>query len=137
MNNASLNHLGEGTARGGVPSARLAIYNVCTSEGCNTSNMLAAFDDAIADGVDMVSISIGYVYPVKYLDDAIAIGSFHAMANGVLTSTSAGNMGPSPGSVTNVAPWLMSVAASSIDRKFTTKVVLGNNEDTIEVLDIK
>lgn len=134
MNNASLNHLGEGTARGGVPSARLAVYNVCTSEGCNSGSVLAAFDDAIADGVDMISISIGSSSHHTYLDDIIAIGSFHAMVHGVLTSASAGNSGPSPESVTNVAPWLMSVAASSIDRKFTTKVVLGNNEETVEVL---
>lgn len=119
MNNAILNHLGEGMARG-VPSARLSVYNACTSEACDSGSVLAAID-----GIDMISISIGSSSYHNYLNDIIAIGSFHAMVNGVVTSASAGNSGHSPASVINVAPWLMSISASSIYGKFTAKVVLG------------
>ena len=66
--------------------------------------MLAAFDDAIADAVDVISISIGYRFPVKYFNSAQAIGSFHAMRRGVVTSASAGNSGLSGGRVCKVAP---------------------------------
>jgi hypothetical protein len=62
----------------------------------------------------------------------IAIGAFHAMRRGVLTSASAGNSGLVGGKVSNVAPWMLSVAASSIDRQFIDRIVLGNG-DTIVV----
>ncbi|CAI0412172.1 unnamed protein product [Linum tenue] len=123
---ASLEGLGLGTARGGAPSARIAVYKICWADGCYDADILAAFDDAIADGVDIISVSLGATNPKGYFEDSIAIGTFHAMRHGILTSTSAGNDGPTPGSVNNAAPWLLSVAASSIDRKFMTKIQLGN-----------
>ncbi|KAK1549997.1 hypothetical protein Q3G72_012108 [Acer saccharum] len=123
----SLYGFGQGTARGGVPSSRIAVYKVCWSDSCSEVDVLAAFDDAIADGVDIISASIGHNIPLNYFDDSIAIGSFHAMRNGILTSISAGNDGPEPSTISNFAPWFLSVAASTIDRNFSTKVQLGNN----------
>ncbi|KAK1571479.1 hypothetical protein Q3G72_017857 [Acer saccharum] len=123
----SLYGFGQGTARGGVPSSRIAVYKVCWSDSCWDADILAAFDDAIADGVDIISISIGGNLPLDYFNDSIAIGSFHAMRNGILTSISAGNDGPELSTISNFAPWFLSVAASTIDRKFSTKVQLGNN----------
>lgn len=125
---ANLFGFAEGTARGGVPSARIAVYKVCWSDGCYDADILAAFDDAIADGVDIISVSIGASKLKNYFEDPIAIGAFHSMKKGILTSNSAGNDGPDPGSITNVSPWSLSVAASTIDRKFTTKVQLGNGQ---------
>ncbi|KAA8534157.1 hypothetical protein F0562_031650 [Nyssa sinensis] len=124
---ASLYGLGLGTARGGVPSARIAVYKICWSDGCYDVDILAAFDDAISDGVDIISLSVGGSIPLNYFSDSIAIGAFHAMKNGILTSTSAGNKGPGLASIVNFSPWSLSVAASTIDRKFFTKVQLGNN----------
>lgn len=128
VTSASLYGLGSGTARGGVPSARIAVYKVCWYDGCYGSDILAAFDDAIADGVDIISVSLGHAKPRDYFQDSISIGSFHAMRNGILTSTSAGNEGPGYRTVTNMSPWFLSVAASTIDRKFLTKVLLGNGK---------
>ncbi|XP_050210190.2 cucumisin-like [Mercurialis annua] len=125
VSSASLLGLGLGTARGGVPSARIAVYKICWSDGCSDADILAAFDDAIADGVDVISLSVGG-WPTDYFEDSIAIGAFHSMKNGILTSNSAGNSGPDPGSVSNCSPWSLSVAASTIDRKFMTPVKLGN-----------
>ncbi|XP_055960166.1 cucumisin-like [Mercurialis annua] len=125
VSSASLLGLGLGTARGGVPSARIAVYKICWSDGCSDADILAAFDDAIADGVDIISLSVGG-WPMDYFEDPIAIGAFHSMKNGILTSNSAGNSGPDPGSVSNCSPWSLSVAASTIDRKFMTPVKLGN-----------
>ncbi|KAL8150601.1 hypothetical protein V2J09_020409 [Rumex salicifolius] len=117
----SLSGLASGTARGGVPSARIAVYKVCWTDGvCSAADILAAFDDAISDGVDIISASIGSPNALPYFEDPIAIGSFHANRRGILSSTSAGNEGPSLGTVSNVAPWLLSVAASTIDRKIAT-----------------
>ncbi|XP_024042397.1 cucumisin [Citrus clementina] len=124
---ANLYGFSSGKARGCVPSARIAVYKICWSDGCDDADILAAFDDAIADGVDIISLSLGSSNPHEYFNDSIAIGTFHAMRNGILTSASAGNDGPSRSTITNVAPWFISVAASTIDRKFSTKVQLGNN----------
>ncbi|KAK9143579.1 hypothetical protein Syun_012979 [Stephania yunnanensis] len=50
------------------------------------------------------------------------------MKGGVLTVASAGNDGPSIGSLENFAPWIFTVGASGIDRLFRSKVVLGNGK---------
>ncbi|KAL6275763.1 hypothetical protein ACE6H2_019364 [Prunus campanulata] len=114
--------LANGTARGGVPAARIVVYKVWGPPLGH--NVLAAFDDAIADGVNIISISMGN-------DDPVAIGAFHAMKKGILTSQSAGNMGLKVASVVSVAPWILTVAASSIDRRFTDKVVLANGKTLV------
>ncbi|KAK7305805.1 hypothetical protein VNO77_43717 [Canavalia gladiata] len=124
---ASMLGLRQGTARGGATAARIAVYKVCWFDGCTDADILAAFDDAIADGVDIISLSLGGFSDENYFKDGIAIGAFHAMRNGVLTVTSAGNSGPRPSSLSNFSPWSISVAASTIDRKFVTKVELGKN----------
>ncbi|CAN0916736.1 Subtilisin-like protease SBT4.15, partial [Linum grandiflorum] len=126
---ASLYGIGEGTARGGVPSARIAVYKVCGRDGCSNSNLMRGFDDAISDGVDIISLSLGGGSSKDYFSDPIAIGSFHAMKNGILTSASAGNDGPWRATVSNVAPWIMTVGASGTDRQFTTPVAFGNRFD--------
>ncbi|XP_027927083.1 subtilisin-like protease SBT4.14 [Vigna unguiculata] len=127
--NANLFGLANGTARGAVPSARLAIYKVCwSSSGCADMDLLAAFDAAIHDGVDVISISIGGGNP-SYVQDSISIGAFHAMRKGIITVASAGNAGPSFGTVTNTAPWIVTVAASGIDRAFKSTVQLGNGKN--------
>ncbi|OWM82514.1 hypothetical protein CDL15_Pgr002089 [Punica granatum] len=132
VHNASFYGIAEGTARGGVPSARIAMYKVCWGAGCNDIDLLAGFDEAIADGVDLISVSIGG--PSKnYFNDPIAIGSFHAMRAGILTTCSAGNGGPDTFTVQNVAPWVLTVGASSIDRQFKAAVRLGNGDRSVGV----
>ncbi|XP_059637320.1 subtilisin-like protease SBT3 [Cornus florida] len=104
-----------GTARGVAPRAWVAMYKVCTSnyEECYTSDYLSGMDRAVADGVDTMSISMGFT-------------SFGAMEKGVFVSTGAGNDGPSLGSLYNGIPWVLTVVASSIDRSFAGTVTLGN-----------
>ncbi|KAI3960991.1 hypothetical protein MKW92_048131 [Papaver armeniacum] len=123
VKNVSLYGMASGTARGGMPSARLAIYKTCWG-GCTDADNLAAFDDAISDGVDIISISIASSQE-GFFDDPISIGSFHAFKRGILVSTSAGNTGVA---TTKTAPWLLTVAASSIDREFSSNVHLGNSQ---------
>ncbi|KAL4599939.1 hypothetical protein ACB092_11G163400 [Castanea dentata] len=97
---ASFYGLAKGNTRGGVSSARIAAYKVAEHlDKAELLNILAAFDDAIADGVDIITISIG-MGPTPSDSDPIAIGSYHAM-------------------------W---EAASRIDWKFISKVVLANGK---------
>ncbi|RZC76275.1 hypothetical protein C5167_000406 [Papaver somniferum] len=65
VNNVSLFGIASGTARGGMPSARLAIYKTCWFVACTDADNLAAFDDAISDGVDIISISGSSLNPLK------------------------------------------------------------------------
>lgn len=114
-----------GVAAGMAPKARLAAYKVCWNAGCYDSDILAAFDAAVADGVDVISLSVGGVVVPYYLD-AIAIGAFSAFDAGIFVSASAGNGGPGGLTVTNVAPWVTTVGAGTIDRDFPAEVKLGN-----------
>uniref|UniRef100_A0A7N0T2X5 Subtilisin-like protease SBT1.5 n=1 Tax=Kalanchoe fedtschenkoi TaxID=63787 RepID=A0A7N0T2X5_KALFE len=114
-----------GVAAGMAPKARLAAYKVCWNAGCYDADILAAFDAAVADGVDVISLSVGGVVVPYYLD-AIAIAAFGASHAGVFVSASAGNGGPGGLTVTNVAPWVTTVGAGTIDRDFPANVKLGN-----------
>ncbi|TXG49528.1 hypothetical protein EZV62_025403 [Acer yangbiense] len=80
-------------------------------------------DKAIEDGVDIISMSLGGDTP-PYQEDPIAIGSFGAMEKGVLVSLAAGNGGFEENTVSNVAPWMTTVGASTIDRAFPADLVL-------------
>ncbi|KAK9156553.1 hypothetical protein Scep_003127 [Stephania cephalantha] len=126
--NASYFGIARGTARGGSPFSRLATYKACNEEGCSGANVLKAIDDAIKDGVDIISISISMssIFQSDFLSDPIAIGAFHANQKGVMVVCSAGNEGPDLSTVVNSAPWIFTVAASTIDRAFLSTVVLGN-----------
>ena len=106
--------------------ARIAAYKACWDSGCYDVDILAAFDDAIRDGVDIISVSLGPDYPQgDYLSDAISIGSFHSTINGILVVSSAGNAGRQ-GSATNLAPWMLTVAAGTTDRSFSSYIRLAN-----------
>eukprot|EP00250_Pteridium_aquilinum_P016235 c23016_g1_i1 orf=473-2857(+) len=125
VRHASLLGSAAGTARGMATRSRIAIYKVCWKGGCFNSDLLAAFEQAVVDGVDIISLSIGGGVLPFFLDP-IAIGSFGAMEKGILVSTSAGNGGPSPMSITNVSPWVLTVAASTLDRDFPATIILPN-----------
>lgn len=128
MANASFLGIGAGHARGGASGARLAIYKACWFNLCTDADLLSALDVASKDGVDIISISIGPDPPQpSFFQDAISIGSFHAFMNQILVSASAGNSGL-PGTACNTAPWMLTVAASSIDQRFNVNVALGNSK---------
>lgn len=118
----------KGVAAGMAPKARLAAYKVCWNAGCYDSDILAAFDSAVSDGVDVISLSVGGVVVPYYLD-SIAIGAFGAADAGVFVSASAGNGGPGGLTVTNIAPWVTSVGAGTMDRDFPANVKLGNGKN--------
>ncbi|CAM0904631.1 unnamed protein product [Alopecurus aequalis] len=117
-----------GTATGIAPMARLAMYKAVFSGDTlesASSDVLAAMDRAIADGVDIMSLSLGFP-ETSYDTNVIAIGAFAAMQKGIFVTCSAGNDGSYGYTVMNGAPWITTVGASTIDRDFTATVTLGS-----------
>uniref|UniRef100_A0A6V7QWK5 Uncharacterized protein n=1 Tax=Ananas comosus var. bracteatus TaxID=296719 RepID=A0A6V7QWK5_ANACO len=80
--NASFHNLATGKARGGAPRARLAIYKACWGRriACGGAALLAAIDDAINDGVDILSLSLGGPEEIP--------GTLHAVAKGITVGQS-------------------------------------------------
>lgn len=130
--NASYGGLALGVMRGAAPKARIAMYKVVWDTeilGLATTHMLKAFDEAIKDGVDVLSISIAGEPPFRPFDafsEDIALGSFHAVRKGIPVVAGASNSGPDAYTVANIAPWLLTVAATNIDRTFYVDMTFGN-----------
>lgn len=122
---ASLMGYARGNARGMAVRARVAVYKVCWKSGCFSTDILAGLDRAVQDGVHVLSLSLGGG-AVPYYKDGIALGAFGAMEKGIFVSCSAGNSGPDPMTLANVAPWITTIGASTLDRDFPSPVVLGN-----------
>ncbi|CAK9160251.1 unnamed protein product, partial [Ilex paraguariensis] len=116
-----------GTAVGVAPLAHLAIYKVCSFD-CSDSDILAGMDAAIEDGVDVLSISLGG-FSNPFSGDSVIVGAFTAMQKGIFVSCSAGNSSPFNFSLSNEAPWLLTVGASTIDRSIRATALLGNAEE--------
>ncbi|RHN70354.1 putative tripeptidyl-peptidase II [Medicago truncatula] len=93
---ASLFGFASGTAKGMATQARVAAYKVC------------------------------WLGLTDYYKDTVAMGTFAAIEHGILVSSSAGNGGPSKASLANVAPWITTVGAGTIDRDFPAYITLGN-----------
>ncbi|XP_029120194.2 subtilisin-like protease SBT3.9 isoform X4 [Elaeis guineensis] len=125
VENVSFHGLAAGAARGGAPRARLAIYKACwgTPPSCSVAAVLAAMDDAIHDGVNVLSLSVGGSFETPE--------SLHAVANGITVVFSGGNDGPYFQTVDHPSPWVITVAASTIDRSFPTVITLGNNQKLV------
>nr|CAD1843734.1 unnamed protein product [Ananas comosus var. bracteatus] len=125
-----------GTAAGMAPKAHVAVYQVCFDGGCDESDVLAGIDKAIHDGVDVLVVAIGprqlglsESRPRPLYEDSVAIGSFAAVRNEILTVVAAGNDGPDEGTVANDAPWALTVGAGSTDRRITATVRLGDGTE--------
>ncbi|XP_038721935.1 subtilisin-like protease SBT5.6 [Tripterygium wilfordii] len=134
----ALGGFAHGTASGGAPMAYLAIYKACWAPPnkrkasiaiCHPADILAAIDDSIKDGVHILSISLGGESPLPYELDHLSMGALRAVKNDIVVVCSAGNLGPNSRTVKNVAPWLITVGASTIDRKFSGPLILGNGKE--------
>ncbi len=100
-----------------APRARIAVYKVCwqapgaPSAGCQFSDSAAATEQAILDGVDILTFSVGTAY--SYVDPQ-DIAFLQATDAGIFVSRSAGNEGPAPETTAAGEPWVTTVAASTL-----------------------
>jgi subtilisin family serine protease len=119
-----------GPVSGIAPRARIAVYkalwsNQDASEANGfTSDLVAAIDKAVADGVDVLNYSVSGT-STNFADPA-EIAFFNAAQSGVFVSASAGNDGPAVGTVAHPSPWITTVAAGTHNRDGKGSVTLGN-----------
>ncbi len=122
---ASIFGVDRGIVSGVAPRAHVVMYKGLGTLGGFGSDLAAAIDQAVADGVDVINYSIGSSSFAIGPDD---VAFLFAADAGVFVATSAGNTGPgaatlgSPSSV----PWVTTVGASTQARTFQGTAVLGD-----------
>ena len=117
-----------GSINGVAPRARISAYKVCWGNngegGCFGVDSVAAIDQAVADGVDVINFSISGT--TTNFRDPVEIAFLFAADAGVFVATSAGNNGPGSGTVAHPSPWVTTVAAGTHNRDGVGSVTLGN-----------
>jgi subtilisin family serine protease len=121
------------TISGIAPRARVAAYKVCyngnlgpgvSPSGCFNSDSVAAIDQAVADGADVINFSIGG--STTSVRDAVETAFRNAAFAGVYVSASAGNSNTTGApTVAHNSPWVMTVGNSTHDRYTEALVTLG------------
>jgi subtilisin family serine protease len=118
-----------GPLEGMAPAARIAVYKVLYENAANTqavgstADIVAAINDAVNDGVDVINFSVGDNVDTFGFEE---LSFLNAAASGVFVSAAAGNNGPDPTTIDNAMPWETTVAAGTFDQSFSTTVTLGN-----------
>jgi subtilisin family serine protease len=129
------NGLALGAVSGIAPRARVAAYKVCWTDGvsgkngCATANSVAAIEQAVKDGVNVINFSIGPTAGGGSFSEATEVAFLGAASAGVFVAASAGNSGPTattPAPTAHISPWLTSVGNSTHNRLFVGDAALGN-----------
>jgi subtilisin family serine protease len=117
-----------GTVSGIAPRAHVIAYKGLGNLGGFTSDLAAAIDQAVFDGVDVINFSIGGGAAAPGADE---ISFLFADAAGVFVATSAGNSGPGASTLGNpgTMPWMTTVGASTQPRFIQGTVVLDDGSE--------
>jgi len=110
---------------GGVaPHANLIGYSIEANPGAGTalgSSILAAAEQAIDDGVDVINYSFGGDPGDPWV---LAQHWLNVRSAGIFVATAAGNSGPEPGTVGSPAnaPWMLTVANATHNRQIVNSL---------------
>ena len=114
-----------GTLQGVAPRVFLGNYKVFGNPAVNPTTtgaaVIAAIEDAVRDGMDVIKLSLGG--PAQHPDqDPEQMAISLAVAAGVVVVTAAGNAGPDPHTITSpgTSPDAITVGATSNDRIFAS-----------------
>ncbi|WP_296192411.1 S8 family serine peptidase [uncultured Microbacterium sp.] len=132
---ATVNGIDYGKISGVAPAAKIAAYKACydgpdpdvrTDDICASSDLLAAINAAVKDGVDVINFSIGGGAATSVLN-AFDYAFLNAAAAGVFVSASAGNSGPGSSTLDHASPWYTTVANSTLPSE-TATLTLGDGQ---------
>ncbi len=118
-----------GPVSGIAPKAWLGVYKAFDDNGStSTAVLVRAIDDAVADGMDVINLSLGITPAPRPELDALIEAVENAAGRGVLVVKSAGNSGPNPntGSSPSAAPSILTVGATLNDRFFAAAATVGS-----------
>jgi hypothetical protein len=120
-----------GSLSGIAPRARLAMYKVCyrttpTTGGCASAYTVAAVNQAIKDGVDVINYSIGPTAGGGLITDPQEVAFLNASNAGIFVAASAGNSGPATNPTANLGPWHATVASATHNRTVGANVIEGS-----------
>lgn len=111
-----------GPISGMAPGAHVIMYRVCMTQGCFTTDSVAAVNQAIADGVNVINFSISGGN--NAFTDPVELAFRDAYEAGIIVNASAGNSGPGAGTSNHAGPWTNTVGASTSDRHFLSTLHL-------------
>lgn len=124
---------------GVAPNANVISYRVCFAgdpddpddDGCFNSQIVEAINQAIADEVDVINMSLGGGQFSPW-QDSLAEAYLNAYAAGIFVATSASNAGPADFSINNPAnaPWMVAVGSATHNRIFGTTLNAFSGGDT-------
>ena len=122
-----------GRVSGMAPAAKIAVYKAlwATESGSasgTTSDLVAAIDQAVADGVDVINYSISG--PTDTVLESAEIAFEGAAEAGIFVAASAGNSGPGASTVAHNSPWVTTVAANT-HTAFENTLVLGDGTEIV------
>lgn len=106
-----------GQISGEAPAAALSIYKACwvapdpADDGCETADVVAAIDTAVADRVDVLNLALSDTD--ESASDPVELALLNAAAAGIVVTASAGDGGPGPGTVAHPGPWVTTVGATT------------------------
>lgn len=120
------------TITGVAPRAYIGSYKVFGSPATNPTTtedvVMRAIDDAVADGMDILNLSLGTDVAYRLEDDAEMQAVENAAALGIIVVCAAGNAGPDPMTTGSPAgaPSAIAVGATGNDRVFSPRVIAGS-----------
>jgi minor extracellular serine protease Vpr len=115
-----------GVLAGVAPKAFIGNYKVFrdTTSGAASDVVLKGFDDAVADGMDVINLSLGTVFALRPLDDMFTAAAERASAIGVIVVAAAGNEGSDPSTISSNAMSPSVIAVGSIENDRTAAVLV-------------
>ena len=115
---------------GVAPHANIIAYDVCdSSDGCSNVAIVAAVDQAILNGVDVINMSIGGPTQSPW-SGVMAQAMWKAHEAGIFVAVSAGNDGPGPDTLSAPAdaPWVTAVAAGRVGEETQVRVSVSGTD---------
>lgn len=124
LEHAVLLGVDRGPIQGIAPGSFVMAYKALGPQGGFDSDLVAAINQAVLDGANVINYSIGPSTPQSAYTSPDDLAFLDAFDAGVFVSASAGNSGPGPQTTSHLGPWETTVGASTLKREFDSTATL-------------